>query len=85
MKKTILILAAVLACSIAQAQKDTRAEVMADIEKAGGGYYMYPTDQPVPTAAPKGYKPYYITHLGRHGARYSLGTTVYTEQMDLWS
>ena len=85
MKKTILLLTAVLMGGAAWAQHDTRAEVMAHIEKAGGTYYMYPTDQPVPTAAPKGYKPFYISHFGRHGARYALGSKVYTEQMELWS
>ena len=41
------------------AQQDTRAQVMADISRAGGEYYVYPTNQPVPTAAPKGYEAFY--------------------------
>ena len=57
MKKIAILLLLGAVAWTAGAQKDTRAEVMADIEKAGGGYYMYPTDQPMPTAAPKGYKP----------------------------
>ena len=63
----------------------THAEVMSQIERAGGVYLMYPTDQPRPTAAPKGYEPFYISHLGRHGARYALGETVYTDLWDIWS
>lgn len=85
MKKIAILLFLGAFAWTAGAQHDTRAEVMADIEKAGGTYYMYPTNQPVPTAAPKGYQPYYITHFGRHGARYALGSNVYTEQMELWS
>ena len=85
MKKIAILLFLGALAWTAGAQKDTRAEVLAEIEKAGGNYYMYPTDQPVPTAAPKGYQPYYITHFGRHGARYALGNNVYTEQMDIWS
>ena len=49
--------------------------VMADIERAGGVHVLYPMDQPEPTAAPKGYKPFYVSHIGRHGARFALGNT----------
>ena len=85
MKKTILLLAALLTGIAALAQHDTRAEILADIEKTGGVHYMYPTDQPVPTAAPKGYKPFYISHVGRHGARFALGGKVYEEQLEIWT
>ena len=34
-------------------------------------YLVYPSDLPPPQhKAPKGYKPFYISHLGRHGSRY---------------
>ncbi len=69
----------------ATGRHSTHAEVMSQIERAGGVYLMYPTNQPRPTAAPKGYKPFYISHLGRHGARYALGETVYTDLWDIWS
>ena len=55
-------------------RKDTRSEVMANLDKAGGIHYMYELDLPAPTPAPKGYKPFYISHIARHGARYGLGT-----------
>ena len=36
-----------------------------------GLYYVYDYKaKPVMTPAPKGYKPFYISHYGRHGARY---------------
>lgn len=69
----------------ANGRHDTHAEVMADVELAGGVHYLYPTCQPAPTSAPKGYKPFYISHLGRHGARYALGETVYSDLWDIWS
>ena len=56
---------------------DTRAEMMADRNLLGGEYYMYPFDEVRITPAPKGYKPVYISHIGRHGARYALGDGVY--------
>ncbi|MBP3203321.1 MAG: hypothetical protein J6M31_06950 [Bacteroidales bacterium] len=83
MKQLTTLLLALLALVLpAAAQRSSHDEIMADVEKAGGVHYMYPMDQPAPTKAPKGYKPFYISHLGRHGARFALGSTVYT---DLWN
>ena len=56
---------------------DTRAEMMTDKNLLGGEYYMYPSGDVKITSAPKGYKPVYISHIGRHGARYGLGDGVY--------
>ena len=47
-------------------------EIKADIDKAGGVYFMYPFDTPSATPAPKGYEPFYISHYGRHGSRWLL-------------
>ena len=44
--------------------------VKADPGRAGGTYYAYPGDAVCETPAPKGYKPFYISHYGRHGSRY---------------
>ena len=80
MKKLFLLFLAGLAGVAAFAQPlSAYQEIMADVERAGGGYYMYPTDQPAPTAAPKGYKPFYVSHIGRHGARFALGGTIYED------
>ena len=85
MKKIAILFCAFLSlCSAAYAQHDTRAEVLADIERAGGVHYLYPTNQPVPAQAPKGYKPFYVSHVGRHGSRFALGTTVYEDLLAIW-
>ena len=47
-------------------------EIMADISRAGGIYNMYSFKTPAQTPQPKGYVPFYISHYGRHGARYIL-------------
>ena len=40
----------------------------------GGVYNMYPeAPEPAAIAPPRGYKPFYISHWGRHGARYDVG------------
>jgi len=86
MKKTAILLCALAICSSAAwAQQDTRSQIMADVERAGGVHYLYPMNQPAPTAAPKGYKAFYVSHLGRHGARYALGGSVYEDQLAVWS
>ncbi len=56
---------------------DTHAEMMADPNKTGGEYFMYSFDDVRLTPAPKGYKPVYISHIGRHGARYAISDKVY--------
>ncbi len=39
-------------------------------ERAGGVYHYYEYAPSELTKAPKGYKPFYISHYGRHGSRY---------------
>lgn len=39
-------------------------------ERAGGVYHYYEYVPSALTKAPKGYKPFYISHYGRHGSRY---------------
>jgi len=40
--------------------------------ETAGSYYVYDNSAlPAMTPAPEGYKPFYISHFGRHGARYS--------------
>lgn len=56
---------------------DTKAEMMADITKACGEYNSYPFGEERMTPAPKGYKPFYISHIGRHGARYAISDDIY--------
>ena len=67
------------------AQRNTQEEIAADIERTGGVHYLYPMNQPAPTKAPKGYKPFYVSHVGRHGARFALGGTVYEEILAVWN
>ena len=56
---------------------DTHAEMMADPNRTGGEYFMYSFDDVRLNPAPKGYKPVYISHIGRHGARYAISDPIY--------
>lgn len=71
-----VILAAVAFASPSFAQSIKEA-VYADFNRAGGVYYMYPFTEHSVTAPPKGYAPVYLSHYGRHGARYLLNSTQY--------
>lgn len=61
----------------------TFEEMSANLNKTGGVYYAYPTTQADNTPAPKGYKPFYISHYGRHGSRYLISDNDYIRVVDL--
>lgn len=77
------ILSLILICfvSVASHAQTTRAELAATPQKSGGVYYAYPVENPVFTQAPEGYKPFYISHYGRHGSRYIIGEEGYTRPL----
>ena len=83
----LTVLAAVLlgAAASAQIKTDARTEVYANIDRSGGVYCPYPDGQPLPAKAPKGYKPFYLSHIGRHGSRYAIGSTIYTDLYEFWA
>jgi hypothetical protein len=41
-----------------------------DFRQMGSNYYAYPTPTAKYTKAPAGYKPFYLSHYGRHGSRF---------------
>ena len=41
-----------------------------DRHQMGSNYYAYPTPTAKYTKAPAGYKPFYLSHYGRHGSRF---------------
>ncbi len=70
MKKLLILAFATVISAVAAGQ--IRDEILADLTKARGVYRLYPTEFAEQTPAPKGYKPFYISHYGRHGSRYIL-------------
>ena len=51
-------------------------------ERAGGVYHYYEYTTSELTKAPKGYKPFYISHYGRHGSRYHTGSGLFKGAVD---
>lgn len=84
----IIFISSVLAlsCGTLSAQyRDTFDEIRKDPLKAGNVLYMYNHDVPAHAKAPAGYKPFYISHYGRHGARNHSQNKDFTAIMKVFS
>lgn len=55
----------------------SREELLSHIELTAGNYANYPAPTGHLTPAPAGYEPFYISHYGRHGARYMTSDKAY--------
>ena len=56
--------------SLAVTAQTSRTELRAHLDLAAGNYCNYPNPTGHVTPAPDGYEPFYVSHYGRHGARY---------------
>lgn len=72
----ILIMAA-LAVSLPIAAQTPQEDFKRDITLSASNYVAYRGPQKNLTPAPKGYKPFYLSHYGRHGSRYMIGSVAY--------
>lgn len=88
MKIVHFLLSGALAfCSLgSQAKVTTVDSIAANPGRAGGVYLAYPiTDdsQVSFTKAPKGYKPFYVSHYGRHGSRFLINDADYLKPLEV--
>ena len=83
MKKLLLLLVAVGAMAVANAQT-MRESIAADPDLAAGIYTAYRVTDQVAPAAPRGYKPFYISHYGRHGSRYQTAPEKYSQPLEIF-
>ena len=65
-----------MSASTIQAQTP-REDFKRDITLSASNYVAYRGPQKQLTPAPKGYKPFYLSHYGRHGSRYMIGKAAY--------
>ena len=85
MKKTLLLIlltGALMACNTFRPQEppvrqDYLEELAQHPEYLDGTDYLCPTGPVKLTPAPAGYKPFYLSHYGRHGARYAWQSDIY--------
>ena len=84
MNKWISAILAVM-CFLPMRAQNAREEIFAKPQKAGGVYAMYEQVPGRESRPPRGYKPFYISHYGRHGARHLLSDKEYTRVVDLFA
>lgn len=71
MRTALLTVFTALCLASPLAAQTAREEIEADRNKAGGIYCLYAAPKDAPVPAPKGFKPFYISYFGRHGARHN--------------
>ena len=74
--KNLLLLAS-LTLTMPLTAQTPQEDFKRDITLSGSNYVAYRGPQKQLTAAPKGYKPFYLSHYGRHGSRYMIGKQAY--------
>ena len=70
MNKLRICLLCLLAFGLRAQAQTSREELLSHMDLTAGNYANYPVPTALPTPAPDGYEPFYISHYGRHGARY---------------
>lgn len=80
MKKLGVVLLIALLATSAVAQT-AREEIEANVNLSGSNYLSYPTPRKSLTKAPKGKKPFYISHYARHGSRFLINPNQYTNTL----
>ena len=71
MRKIFVALSVLLLAVSLNAEIIKRDQVNADnLKKMAGSVYAYEAPTESLTPAPKGFKPVYLTHFGRHGSRF---------------
>lgn len=71
MKRILSLCLCALSFSVLCFSQSTEEIISKDPRKAACSFYVYDyKNAPEMTPAPKGYKPFYISHFARHGARY---------------
>lgn len=68
--KSFPIVATFLCLSVLLSAQDLRSIIERDPSLAAAVYQPYSPREGQMTKAPRGYKPFYISHYGRHGSRY---------------
>ncbi|MBR0393980.1 MAG: histidine-type phosphatase [Alistipes sp.] len=83
--KRKLFLSLICAVSIAFVSngQTMREEIAANPNLAGGIYTAYMVTEQPAVKAPSGYKPFYISHYGRHGSRYQTAQEKYDQPVEL--
>lgn len=75
-KSFFIVLALAFSASVTLSAQDPFADALeGNFERVGGNSHSYEPFAEAGTPAPKGYKPFYISHYGRHGSRRQIGSS----------
>jgi len=77
MKKLLLFFACFFMFFAPASADEQMDAIKNDRYNAGCNHHPYTAPEFKDTKAPKGYKPFYLSHYGRHGSRYLIGENVY--------
>lgn len=77
MKKNMMILACALILGMQTKAQTPKEDFKRDITLSASNYVAYRGPQKQLTPTPQGYKPFYLSHYGRHGSRYMIGKSAY--------
>ena len=83
MKRNVILIAIASMLTLSLSAQQARHDICQHVELAGSNYVAYPGPKKALTAAPKGYEAYYISHYGRHGSRYLIGTNDYDKPYNM--
>ena len=76
MRKTIpALFSALCLLALNVSAQDFEASIRENIDRFAGVYHSYEYIPTADTPAPKGYKPFYVSHYGRHGSRHQIGSS----------
>ena len=82
MKKLFLLSLLMSLCLGLGAQEEAVRLIAENPDRASNNMHSYEFDPIVDTKAPKGFKPFYISHYGRHGSRYEQNSTFARAALD---
>lgn len=84
MKRLLLSFLAGIFAVVITAQPSARQELRKDVKCSASNCRVYPEPaQRKLTPAPKGKRPFYMSHYGRHGSRYLINTRDYRYVLDM--
>ena len=76
--KKVLFTAIISLFAITTIAQSVQEDLKRDIRYSASNQMAYPTPTQALTPAPEGYKPFYISHYGRHGSRYLINPKDYS-------
>ena len=73
--KVLLLLTAFAFLAATAEAQDFQSSIKENIDRFAGVYHSYEYIPTADTPTPKGYKPFYVSHYGRHGSRHQIGSS----------